>query len=90
MKRIKLMLLAVTVVTAVGGAFAFNAKFADTICYTNSVDNKCPAGLFCQTKALASDPTEGTTRCYTIAENPDVDCTTIQCTDLGNLPAPQH
>jgi hypothetical protein len=61
MKRIKIMLLSLTLLAVVGGALAFKAKFSNPICYTD-VYNIALGKTSCPTpKGVKNDPLKNKT-----------------------------
>jgi len=57
MKRIKLMLLSLSLFAVVGGALAFKARFNTDFCTTATIPGVSPASQFCPNHAVSKvDP----------------------------------
>ena len=86
MKKIKLMLLAITVVAATGGVFAFKTLKTDKFCTaatdsSGSCPAKCPGGLEAQAGNGQTICTVGTSNTANCA-NANLDCAgTIRTTN---------
>jgi hypothetical protein len=77
MKRVKIMLTAIAVLAAVGGALAFNAKFNKRVC-TAAYNNGCPSSCSNLTTGH-TDPSTGTMYCYKVVANGATSCSGITC-----------
>lgn len=86
MKRIKIMLLSLTLVAAVGGALAFKAakRSPRLVCTTATVAGTCPATLTCNavppTQALTFTASAGGNRCATTVPANITNCSQTVCT----------
>jgi hypothetical protein len=85
MKKLKIMLLSFALLTVVGGALAFKAKFIQPYC-TTTFDEHC--NVTCPTLTLSTTSVVGNVYCYTIDEVgvfddcKDANFNPITCEDL--------
>jgi len=69
MKRIKIMLIAVTVLGVTGGLLAFKAKRSGLFCTRSTVNGVCPSGARCPNGLAANFNATGALVCYTITDD---------------------
>lgn len=81
------MLIAVAIVSAVGGAFAFTSKFNQPICYTTIPNGTTcfDAPPTCATKITGKivDGSGSDLRCYTILSSSLINCSSVSCPETG-------
>ena len=80
MKRVKIMLTAITVLAAVGGALALKARTFGSTSYCTSSN---PNAQFCTISTPTREVLEGNTLAYTIVPNGFVCSTNTRCSKQG-------
>ena len=74
MKRIKIMLMSLTLLAIVGGALAFKAKFTPEKMCTTTTTSITGTFTACPNLDFWAKTANGTTTYYTTAPDPQLDC----------------
>jgi len=83
MRKVKIMLTAITILATVGGVLAFKAKRSQVICWASTINGMCPPNLPCDHWTIGKTTLSGgILRCTTTGLN-HADCLTKICPVLA-------